>query len=129
MNATSAQYAAAWYELLAASPKREWKGITSHFLKTLHSRGELGLLPEIIRATEEKEALETGIAPVTVTAARAIDPETVKKIVAAITGEKKPAITQIVDAEVLGGIRIETKNRRWNLSVSGALGQLRKQLQ
>lgn len=129
MNAAPRHLGTAWYELLTETPARERKKITLGFLKMLHKQGALGMLPEIVRIMEDIEAARTGNVAVTVTAARDVDEAAVKKLATALVGEKSVRITRRKNEHVLGGVRIETKNKRWDLSIASALSQLRKQLQ
>lgn len=128
MTATPRQYATAWYELLSGAPKREWKAITGSVLRWLHQQGEISLVPEILRAMEDIETARTGEISVTITGARSMGEGEMKKLVVTITGEASARITHKKNEHLLGGIRIETKNKRWDLSAQGALTQLRKRI-
>jgi len=127
MNITPKNYAQAWYELLAKAKKDEQRKIIQSALRHIHKNGRLSWLPEILNEIEELENKSSDVENVVATGARELDLEFVKKIVSQILG-KDANITQKTNPDLIGGIQLETKNKRWDLSVRGQLASLGKHL-
>ena len=78
MNATSKQYALAWYELL--QDKDSHSAVNKKMLTYLHGSGQLSKLPEILRNLEEIEHQSRGIEHATVTTAHEITEAQAEKL-------------------------------------------------
>jgi len=125
MTITPKQYALTWYELL--QDKKSDKNINQKMLTYLYKTGRLSKLAEILRNLEEIEHKAQGIEHVTVTSAREIADSEAKKLAKEIL-KTEITISTKINPELIGGIQIETKNKRWDLSIKNQLLSLRKQL-
>lgn len=126
MTITPKQYARAWYELM--QDKKTAKDASKKMLSHLHKNGRLSMLPEILRQMEDIERQASGIEQVTITSARELDANFVKKIVQNLLKTKEARIAQKIDPDLIGGVRVETKNKRWDLSIRSKLKLLEKAL-
>jgi len=128
MQLSPQHYAAAWFNLLSQKPKKEWSVVSKKVLRALYQRGHLHWLPEIVNRVEELEAQATGDVPVTVTAPHALSQKEAHALAKEVLGTDPKTVTTIVDESLIGGIQVETKNNRWDLSVKSALTDLTKTL-
>tara|TARA_Y100000310_G_scaffold285563_1_gene309118 strand:- start:267 stop:644 length:378 start_codon:yes stop_codon:yes gene_type:complete len=124
MNATAKQYALAWYDLLQ---EKDHANTNKKVLTHLHESGRLSLLPEIMRHLEEIEHQSRGLEHVIVTTAHDISDAEAKKLAQDIL-KTDITISKKLNPELIGGVQIETRNKRWDLSIRNSLNQLAKQL-
>ncbi|PIW37144.1 MAG: hypothetical protein COW24_01640 [Candidatus Kerfeldbacteria bacterium CG15_BIG_FIL_POST_REV_8_21_14_020_45_12] len=124
MKASASQYAQAWYEKLSAVPPAEWPGVSEKMLKLIRQDGKMRLLPDIVRLVEETELASQGVTQVTVRSAHDIPDEIIAKHVKQVLPEVKVKIDRENDPSIIGGIQIETANKRWDLSLRGQLRKL-----
>ncbi|MAG28522.1 hypothetical protein CL632_00015 [bacterium] len=125
MNTTSKQYALAWYEL--TKDKDSHADINKKVLTHLHASGKLTKLPEIMRHLEKIEHQKRGLEHVIVTTAHEISDSEAKKLAKDIL-KQDITISKKLNPELIGGMQIETRNKRWDLSIRNSLNQLQKQL-
>jgi F0F1-type ATP synthase delta subunit len=125
MNITAKQYAQAWYELL--QDKKTSKQVNKKMLAHLYAKGKLSKLSDILRSLEEIEHLSRGIEHAVVTTAHEITDTQAKKLAKEIL-KTDAIISKKIDAELIGGVKIETKNKRWDLSIKSQLLSLSKQI-
>jgi F0F1-type ATP synthase delta subunit len=128
MNTTAQQYALAWHELLSSSPKKEWGNLTKKILNSLYKNGKLNLLPEIIRSISDKEEKLDSSMKIMVESGKEIDSATVKRIIKEITNKEDFTVNYKINPQIIGGIKIESKSKRWDLSVNSSLEQLKRSL-
>ncbi len=124
MKLTAKHYAQALYELSAEVDSPEKSKYMKKFLSTMYSRGHIKWLPTVVRELGLIEERASGITHVRVTTARESDSNEVKKIVQEAISEDNIELTTAVDPVLLGGMRIETRDKRWDLSVRGQLQAL-----
>jgi len=124
MNATSKQLALAWFELLE---DKNHKDASKKMLSHLYNSGQLSSLPEIVRHLEEIEHQSRGVEHATVTTAHETTETQAKKLAKEILKEDI-IVSTVINPELIGGVQIETKNKRWDLSIRKTLQQLEKQL-
>ena len=127
MTATPKQYALAWYELL--QDKKTAKDMNQNMLAHLHKTGRLSWLSEIVRNLEEIEHRQSGIERATITSARAILDKDAKRMAKAILKIDEVVVSREINPDLIAGIQVETKNKRWDLSLKNQLLSLSKQLQ
>lgn len=124
MRISSKHYAQALYGALSEASADKRSEVVRNFLHMIHMRGHIKWLNEIIGDIEDIMERESGVVTVNVSAAHDIDDTyitaTVKQL---ITGENI-VINRSVDDSLLGGLRIETKDKRWDVSVRGQLRAL-----
>ena len=125
MNITPKQYALAWYELL--QDKKAPKDTNKKMLTHLYNTGKLSKLAEILRNLEEIEHKARGIEHVTVTSAREIPDAQAEKLAKEIL-QTEVTVSKEVNPDLIGGIQVETKNKRWDLSLKNQLLSLSKQI-
>jgi len=126
MTSTPKQYALAWYELL--QDKKTSKNINKKMLNHLYSTGRLSKLAEILRNLEEIEHRRSGIERATVTSARAILDKDAKRLAKEILKINEVVVSREINPDLIAGIQVETKNKRWDLSLKHQLTSLEKQL-
>jgi len=125
MTITPKQYATAWYELL--QNKKAPKDINKKMLAHLYKTGRLSKLSEILRNLEEIEHQAQGIEHVIVTSAREMTDAIAKKLAKEIL-KTDVTVSKEINPDLIAGIQIETKNKRWDLSLKHQLTSLEKQL-
>lgn len=128
MRLSAQQYAHAWWESLHEAPQNEWDAISKRFLTYIHHNGDLKLLSEVGRIVAQMEQAATGTESVVVRSAHALDSDWVKKQVSTFVEHPSTTIEQVIDPELVGGVQIETPNKRWDLSLRGQLRALKQHL-
>ncbi|MBU2575714.1 F0F1 ATP synthase subunit delta [Patescibacteria group bacterium] len=133
MNITPKQYASAWYELL--SDKKiirlscgQASKVNKKMLAYLYKTGHLSKLAEILRNLEEIEQRQLGVEHALITSAHEISENQAKKLAKEILKTDEVSVRHKINPELIGGIQIETKNKRWDLSIKSQLLSLSKQL-
>jgi F-type H+-transporting ATPase subunit delta len=100
-------------------------------LKLLVDRGREGLIVQVADHFIELANSEKGIAEATVTSVRPLSEEETKAISSAFAkklGKKDLRIENIVDSNLLGGIKLRVGNTIYDGSVQGKLERLERQL-
>ncbi|MBI2411132.1 MAG: F0F1 ATP synthase subunit delta [Candidatus Kerfeldbacteria bacterium] len=128
MRITAKQYACALFELLQDAPHDQWGTLSQGFLLRIYKRGETKLLPEILRYVDELQHQAAGTVPVTVTSAHTIDASVIEQALAKLLPHTAIDLNQRIDEQLIGGIRVETPNTRWDLSVHGQLHAIQQTL-
>ena len=124
MKITAKHYAQALYESVKDLSATDRTPVIQKFLATLYSRGELKRLPEILRIVGDMEETDSGVVTVTVATARDMDTAAMEQVVKTVTGADNPLISQVTDEDLIGGLTVETKDKRWDMSVRGQLRAL-----
>ena len=94
----------------------------------LYENGRISWLPEITTLMEQYERRTTGKEVVTITSTSKLDTALTKKIINKLLPDKKVIITEKLDPYILGGVKVETQNQRWNLNLRSQLALLFKKL-
>ncbi len=128
MRASALQYANAWYEQLTESAHKEWGGISRRMIELIHEEGKMRLLPEVVRLVQERELAEQGVTRVTVRSAHEVEEAVIEEQLKKVLPKAKVKIEKELDPSIVGGIQIETANRRWDLSLRGQLRSLRNEI-
>lgn len=128
MRVSPKQYAQALIELLTDATHAERTERIQQFLQTLYHKGELKLLSEIVRHVERLDDQQRGVLPVQVTIAQTHTPAVIAHALSSVLPKKRLRVTTQIDERVVGGVRVETQDSRWDISVSGQLAQLRAAL-
>lgn len=128
MKASPRHYAQALYLVLSESTPAERSKTIQEFLTRLYAQGDLKTLSEIVRIVDEMEQAATGTLRVTVATAHELDIEVLTPLVKKIISGEDVIIETELDSELIGGMRLETKDHRWDLSARGQLQQLAYQL-
>ncbi len=127
MRITPQQYAQAWYDALKATDEQQWPAISQAMLSRLQREGNLSRLGQIRQYVEELEREEQGVVKVTVKTAHDLDKQVISDLVKQLlAAEVELDIRE--EKDLLGGVIVETADRRWDLSARGQLNQLKQQL-
>lgn len=104
--------------------------VALHTLLLLVRKRREALLPAVVAEYLDLERAARGAQTMTLTSARALDPTEYDKLVERLERlyGKKFEVTQLVDPELIGGLRIMTGDRRIDASVSGRLDSLAREL-
>lgn len=128
MKITSAQYARAWWDALHGATDDTWDAISRNFLAYLREHGEMKKIAEIQRRIQLLDQQQRGVISVCVRSAHHLNEETLNRVLTQVMGNAHVEITSILDPNLIGGVRIETENRRWDISLQGGINQLKKTL-
>jgi len=128
MNITPKQYARAWLELIQKKSKKEVAEISKKALEKLYKTGKLNTVSKILREMEEIENKESGISQATVVSAYDITQKDAEKIAEKTINSKNIITTLKTDSRIIGGVIVETKNKRWDFSIKNQLKSLSKKL-
>jgi F0F1-type ATP synthase delta subunit len=128
MKITPKHYAIAWYEALTETSADQWPAISLSILKLIQRADHVGWLPQIIKQFEEYDDAKRGVTRIAVTSAHDFDVETIKNYITTIMPQISPEINKVLNKNVIGGLVVETKDNRWNLSIKGQLNALTQTL-
>ncbi len=101
------------------------KEVVSGVIDFLEKKGKLNLLDRVIRLLQEKSDSDK----ITVLTPRPLilaEKDRVVKLVRKIVGDGKNEIVFAQDVSLLDGLRIESKNKIWDFSLSNQLSRFRK---
>ncbi|MBI2415351.1 MAG: F0F1 ATP synthase subunit delta [Candidatus Kerfeldbacteria bacterium] len=124
MKITPKYYAQTWLERLQQQPADQWPELSLGLLRELQRRNRIKWLPEIVRLLEEQLHRQAGITPLRVTSAQPLSPAVIEQCVEKLFPISRVMLTQQHDSAVVGGIRLETANQRWDFSLRQQLNQL-----
>lgn len=101
-----------------------------HVLLLLVRKRREALLPELVKQFKVLQMQDRGLEPVTITTAQPLSDEDLRKMVARLEHvfQKKFDVTQKVDSQLIGGVRIMLGDRRIDSSISGRLEDLSRTL-
>ena len=128
MKATPQQYAQAWYLALKEAKEDQWEAISQALLRKLQKEGNQSMIHQIVRLVSELENQDLGQVEVRVRTAKALDDAVVQALVKDLFQVEGVQATITQDASLVGGIVLETKDQRWDLSVKHQLEQLKSTL-
>ena len=128
MNITAKHYAQALYESLDSADSHDRTTISQKFLRLLYEHGQLKQLPHILQQVSELEQSASGVVNVVVTTASAMPEAEIQSVVQKLVDSDSPQIQHHVDEDLIGGITVETKDKRWDLSARGQLRALQHTL-
>jgi len=114
------------YEVIRDSDDAAAEQAIKKFIDDMKERGQLALLPEILK--EMPAAIKTveGIEDVTIESAHDIDEQTVLDAVKALgKTEDKVEVTRIKNPELIGGIKIRGRDTVIDATLKGRLMKLR----
>jgi F0F1-type ATP synthase delta subunit len=120
--------ATAWYEALTIAEPEQWSAISQRLLRYLYAHGQLKLLPQVVRQVEALEHTQHGTTAVTVRSAHLLPESLLHEVIQQLLPQAQPVIAQLQDDSVIAGVRVETLNQRWDLSLRGQLRQLTQAL-
>lgn len=122
MSAPSRQELAS--AVLVLSEKMSQKKLSDTLAAYLVQNRRSGELDDIMREVSRQREASDATAEITATSAFKLN-EATKKAITALLGNKKTIINEVIDAEVLGGVRLETSEMQLDLTVRNRLNQLK----
>lgn len=128
MHLTPKYYAQAWFDMLNNTDKKNHDKINRNMIKLIYKKGHSSWLNKIVCAIGILETKKTGQENVKIISAHGLEDELANKIASYILKNKIPRITQAKNEKLIGGLVVETQNKRWDLSVKGRINQLTKHL-
>ncbi len=128
MKVSPQQYAQAWYLALKETKEDQWEAISQTLLRRLQKEGNQSMISEIVRLVTELENQDLGQVEVQVRTAKSLDDSIVHALVKDLFQVEGVQATITQDESLVGGIVLETKDQRWDLSVKHQLEQLKSAL-
>lgn len=128
MHVSEKQLALAWYNSLNNQPFESWSDICDIYLDYIHRSGRLKSLPRIVDYIAQMQEKTTGLTEVVITTAHDLNQDVTELAVQKILGTLAVAEHHETDQRLLGGMRIETRNKRYDFSLQGKLHALSKTL-
>lgn len=125
MQTTSRHYARAWYELLKAAKDKDKAEISQNMLKQLQNEGKLAILSHIVEEVRRIEDEDNNVVNVEVRAARDVTEKDAKEAVKKLLGNVEFSLALKKDESLIGGLIVETANRRWDLSLKRQIENLK----
>ena len=110
--------------ILGLSDKRSIKKLSDEVAAYLVANRRTSELDGVMREVARLRQARDGVTEVTVTSARQLNDATTRTI-KQLLGSDKLTINQVVDAEVLGGVRLETSEMLLDLTVRNRLNRLK----
>jgi len=110
--------------ILKLSDKQSGKRLTESVAAYLVANRRTGELDAIMREVARLRQQRDGVTEVTATSAHKMNDQ-LRRQVKSILDSKKLIINEVVDAEVLGGVRLETSEELLDLTVRNRLNQLK----
>lgn len=119
-------YATTLYETLRNTPRESWSSAIHQFLLELVRRGEMKLIPKILSYCELLEERREGRVHVTVRSAHPIDRSLIESSITRLLPAIKPVIEEVHDPSMIGGVSLETRDRRFDMTLKRGLANLRQ---
>lgn len=124
MKITARTIAQALYESLVAAPADQWDAIVEQYIGYTVRMGKSQWLGSIVEHVSAIDMNARGITPVTVTVGHEQSKEAITDIVQRLVGQGELAIDVQVDADSIGGMKVETPNQRWDFTMKRQLQKL-----
>lgn len=110
--------------IIALSSKTSEKKLTEAIAAYLVQNRRTSELDAIMREVARQRQSKDGVTEVTATSAFKLN-EATKKSIASLMKSKQTIINEVVDASVLGGVRLETSELQLDLTVRNRLNRLK----
>lgn len=124
MRLTPATYADQLTENLEKIPQHDHEKFLRVFCEAIYTHGHWKWIPNIVRLVKKKIYAQEGIVEVRATVAHSFDQKKIAEYIAQLIPAKKPIITVNVDPTFIGGMRLETEETLWDISLKGQIQQL-----
>ncbi len=102
------------------SQKRLGEMLASYLVQNRRSSELDSIMREVMRQREAN----SGVIEVTATSAFRLNDAT-KKAISALLGDENTIINEVIDPEMLGGVRLETSEKQLDLTVRNRLNRLK----
>ena len=125
MNVYPKQLARLFVESVEHASPKHLEEAATELIAWLHARGELKKLRGVIRAIDQIWKEKHGIATLTVETAHSLT-KTMKDALTKLASGAE--VREVVDKELIGGVKLRIDERIIDGSLKGALGQLKNTL-
>ncbi len=127
MRYSANEYARALYEVIRDKSDSESEQTINKFLSDMKDRGQMALLPEILKEMPDAIKATEGIEDVLIETAYDIDDQTVSAALRALgKNESEVEVTTAKNPELLGGIKVKGRDTVMDASLKGRLNMLRE---
>lgn len=124
MKMSAKQYAKLWHESLNRVAAKDHGAVGESMLRRILKDGSYRQLPEIVRAMEGIISKETPMEDVTIISARPLEHTEAKRIVSELLGHDGFSLRSKQDASLIGGLIVQTRDQRWDLSLKRQIRRL-----
>lgn len=137
MSYTSQQYAQALYECIKNAEKSKIKFYINNLYNILLKNNDIALFKDICNKTQEIDKQEKGIVDVIITSTHTLDNNTLKQIKQILSPDFQEEvgrrsggiqIKQIIDPDLIGGIKIQIGDTIIDGSIKKQLNSLKQQM-
>jgi F-type H+-transporting ATPase subunit delta len=126
MRYTASEYARALYEVLSEQDESQADETISRFVSDMKDRGQLALLPEVLKEMPAAIKNAQGIEDVLIESAHEIDQATAEAALKALGKRAEDVEVTLAQNEgLIGGIRVKGRDTVIDASVRGRLNKLR----
>lgn len=120
------QYAQLWLDSLNRVSEKDRPAVSQAMLTRMLKDGMYHKLHEVLRTMEQLFGHGETVERVTVISARIPQETEVKKIVAGLLGHERFSLTYKQDESLIGGLIVQTRDQRWDLTLKHQLRRLQK---
>lgn len=128
MQVSILHYAVAWYEALKTADDEDQAAISQRMLKRLQMQGKLAWLARIVKQVQELEDADLGVVDVKIKLANKVSVKDIEPIVKDLLQIEKVRLTIKEDKDLLGGMVVQTSDKRWDVSMKKQLADLKQSL-
>ena len=123
-------YAQALYDLTAGKAEKDWQAATVSMLELLKKNKQLKLWPQVIEAYLQLLNERQGLMMATVRTEKELTPADEKRIKDFLQQESqaKEVELTVVQEKIGPGLIVETREKRWDLSLDNQIENFKKQL-
>lgn len=126
MKMTVKTYAQLWHDALNRVSEKDRDAVSQAMLRRILKDGVYRKLPDIVRALERLLSQGQSFEHVTVISARIPQETEIKQIVAGLLGHERFSLTYKQDESLIGGLIVQTRDQRWDLTLKHQLRRLQK---
>lgn len=127
MKLSAKQYAQLWHDsLLRVETDADRAAVSEAMLRRILKDGAYRELSSVVRALEGLASKEQSMEDVTVISARPVEASSAKKIVSDLLGHQRFAIQYKQDPSLIGGLVVQTRDARWDLSLKRQIRRLQE---
>lgn len=126
MKMTVKTYAQLWHDALNRVSEKDRDAVSQAMLRRILKDGVYRKLPDIVRALERLLSQGQSFEHVTVISARVPKEAQVKKLVSDLLGHERFSLTYKQDESLIGGLIVQTRDQRWDLTLKHQLRRLQK---
>lgn len=124
MRRTPSLYANQMIAMLEKTASDDHKPLLRAFLAEIYARGHWKWIPDIVKRAKKNLYAKENMIEVTVTSAHTLDQKTINGYLQKVLPERKVITTLKIDTTLIGGVRLETEDMLWDITLSGQIQQL-----